>query len=65
MNMEHKQGYKLILKAYKNHNKEVIYEKWLSDLARYEMSFDEYYEKHKPYRKSTQQEKDEILKKWG
>ena len=63
--MEHTQGFKLILKAYENHNKEKLYEKWLSDGARFEMSFDDYYKKLMPYRKSTKQEKDDILKKWG
>lgn len=63
--MEHTQGYRLIYKAYENDTKEKLYDKWLSDMARYEMSFEEYYEKHKPYRKSTQSEKDEILKKFG
>ena len=63
--MEHTLGFKLICKAYEENEKEKIYRKWLTDGARFEMSFDEYYQKHKPYRKSTQNEKDEILKKWG
>ena len=63
--MDHTQGFKLILKAYEKANEEKLYTKWLSDDARYQMSFDEYRKKHMPYRKSTQKEKDEILKKWG
>lgn len=65
MSMEHTQGFKLILKAQENENKEKLFQKWLSDTARYQMSFDEYYQKHMPYRKSTKEEKEEILRKWG
>ena len=65
MNMEHTQGFKLICKAYENDKKETVYRKWLNDMARYEMTFDEYYKKHLPYRKSTEEEKEEILKKFG
>lgn len=65
MNMEHTEGLKLICKAYENDAKEKVYQKWLNDAIRYEMPFDEYFKKHMPYRKSTDEEKDEILKKWG
>ena len=63
--MDHTNGYKLICKAYELHEKELVYEKWLNDMARYEMSFDEYYKKHLPYKKSTKEEKEEILKRYG
>ena len=65
MNMNHVDGYKLITKAYENHHEERMYQKWLHDDARYEMTFDAYLEKHKPYRKSTEEEKNSILEKWG
>lgn len=65
MKMDSKQGLKLILKAIDNHNKENLYQKWLHDTARFEMSFEDYMKAHIPYRKSTQQEKEEILRKWG
>ena len=42
-----------------------MYQKWLHDTARFEMSFEDYMKAHIPYRKSTQQEKEEILRKWG
>ena len=65
MNMNHVDGYKLILKAYENRNEEKMYQKWLHDDARYEITFNDYLEKHKPYRKSTKEEKNSILEKWG
>lgn len=65
MGMEHKQGFMLILKGLEKAQKEKVYQKWLSDNARYEMSFEDYYQSHLPYQKTTQKEKDEILAKWG
>lgn len=63
--MEHVLAFEVIQEAYKNDTKEWLYQKWLVDDARYEMNFAEYQKKHEPYRKSTEAEKDEILKKWG
>ena len=65
MNLEHTFGMKLIIKAYETDSKEKCYQKWLSDVARYELPFDEYYKKCVPFRKSTEEEKEEILKKFG
>ena len=65
MNMEHKQGFKLILKAIEKNNDEELFEQWLHDTARFELDFNSYKKQLMPYRKSTEAEKEEILKKWG
>lgn len=65
MKMEASQGVNLIIKAIENHNEEKMFIKWLHDDARYKISFEEYSKAGVPYRKSTDKEKDEILKKWG
>lgn len=65
LHMESKQGLKLILKAIENSNKDKMYEKWLHDPSHYEIGFDDYINAHIPYRKSTKEEKEEILRKWG
>lgn len=65
MNMEHTNGFKLILKAIEKKNDEELFEQWLHDTARFELSFNDYKAKLTPYRKSTKEEKEEILKKWG
>lgn len=51
--------------AFENNQKEQMFQKWLHDDARYEKSFEEYYSMAKPYRKSTDAEKDEIINKYG
>lgn len=65
MNMEHTQGYRVILKAIEKKNDEDLFQQWLHDTARFELDFNSYKHALKPYRKSTQEEKEEILKKWG
>lgn len=65
MNLDHDIALQLILKGIEKREEEKIYQKWLSDLARYEMSFDEYLVRSKPYRRSTDEEKKEILEKFG
>ena len=65
MKMEASQGVKLIVKAIETHNEEKMFFKWLHDDARYKVSFSDYLKAGTPYRKSTDKEKDEILKKWG
>ncbi len=65
MKMDADEGIFLIYKAIENNEKEKLYQKWLHDSARYEMSLDEYIEAHIPYRKSTVEEKEDILKRFG
>lgn len=65
MNMEASRGFLLIAKAVEKEQKEQLFTKWLHDSAKYEMNFDEYYQQHLPYRKSTEKEKEEILEKYG
>lgn len=65
MSLPADEGLCLIIKAIDNEANDKLYQKWLHDQARYELSFEEYYTAHIPYRKSTQEEKDEILKKYG
>jgi len=65
MNLDCDFGVDLIMKGLEKHEEERMYQKWLSDTARYEMSFSEYLKKSKPYRKSTEQEKRDILKRFG
>lgn len=65
MNMEADQGIVLIRKAFENYEKEQLYLKWLHDPSRFELSFEEYVKSHQPYRKSTDKEKEEILRKYG
>lgn len=65
MKMESSLGLKLILKAIEKNNEERMFIKWLHDDARYEKSFEDYMKAFEPYRKSTEAEKDEILRKWG
>lgn len=65
MNMEASRGFLLIAKAVEKEQKEKLFLKWLHDSARYEMTFDDYYNEHIPYRKSTEKEKLEIIKKYG
>ena len=65
MNMEHKQGFKLILKAIEKNNEEELFQQWLHDTARFEFDFNSYKKQLIPYRKSTEAEKEEILRKWG
>lgn len=65
MNMEATDGFELIAKAVENDSKDKMYIKWLHDEARYTMSFDEYYQQSLPYRKSTDEEKEQILERFG
>lgn len=65
MNLESEFGFSLILKAYENDFREKLYEKWLTDDARYVKSFDEYLNDVIPYRPSTDDEKKRILQKFG
>nr|DAV20205.1 MAG TPA: hypothetical protein [Caudoviricetes sp.] len=65
MNLEANQGFKLIAKAIENDRKDRMYQQWLHDSARFEINFNDYVKASKPYRKSTQEEKEEILKKYG
>lgn len=65
MNLDCDIGLQLILKGIEKKEEEKMYQKWLSDLARYEMSFDEYLNISKPYRKSSDEEKKEIIEKFG
>lgn len=65
MSMEASEGFALIVCAFENNQKEQMFQKWLHDDARYEKSFEEYYSMAKPYRKSTEDEIDEIIKKYG
>lgn len=51
--------------AFENNQKEQMFQKWMHDDARYEKSFEEYYSMAKPYRKSTDAEIDDIIKKYG
>lgn len=65
MSLDAETGYRLIIKAFEKDQKEQLYLKWLHDDARYEKSFEDYYQAHIPYRKSTTAERDEILSKYG
>lgn len=65
MNLDCDIGVDLILKGIEKNEEEKLYQKWLSDTARYEMSFYEYKKKSMIYRKSTEEEKQEILKRFG
>ena len=65
MSMDASEGFALIMCAFENNQKEQMFQKWLHDEARYEKSFEEYYSMAKPYRKSTDAEKDEIINKYG
>lgn len=65
MSMEASEGFALIMCAVENNQKEQMFQKWLHDDARYEKSFEEYYSMAKPYRKSTEAEIDDIIKKYG
>ena len=65
MNLEASQGFELIVKAIENDSRDRMYQQWLHDSARFEISFQDYMKASKPYRKSTQEEKEEILKKYG
>lgn len=65
MSMDASEGFSLIMCAVENNQKEQMFQKWLHDEARYEKSFEEYYSMAKPYRQSTDAEKDEIIKKYG
>lgn len=65
MNLDSFFGFELIAKAVENDSKERLYLKWLNDTAKYEMSFDDYYKASLPYRKSSDDEKQEILQKYG
>lgn len=65
MNMDAVHGYELIVRAIENSQKENLFTQWLHDPARYEHSFDDYIKGSKPYRKSTTEEKEDILKRFG
>ena len=65
MSMDASEGFSLIMCALENNQKEQMFQKWLHDDARYEKSFEEYYSMARPYRKSTDAEKDEIINKYG
>lgn len=65
MKIESKEGLKLILKAIENEARDKLYLQWLHDDARFEKSFNEYFESCLPYRKSTFEEKQKILEKYG
>ena len=65
MKMDADCGYKLIQKAIQNNQKEQLFNQWLHDPARYEVCFNEYIHQATPYRKSTEKEKEDILKKYG
>ena len=65
MKMDAENGLKLIIKAIENEAKEKLYFQWLHDDARYEKSFNEYFESNLPYRKSTDEEKRKILEEYG
>ena len=55
----------VIIEGLNQKEKADIYQAWLHSPIRYEKTFDEYLSSLKPYRKSTDNEKEEILKKWG
>ncbi len=65
LNLDCEIGVSLILKGLEKQEEERVFHKWLSDVARYEISFDDYKKKSIPYRKSTEQEKKEILERFG
>ena len=65
MNLDSMFGFELIAKAVENDSKERMYLKWLNDSAKYEMSFDDYYKQSLPYRRSSNEEKEEIIKRYG
>ncbi|HJI35536.1 MAG TPA: hypothetical protein OIL95_13915 [Coprobacillaceae bacterium] len=65
MNMEHTEGFNLVLKALENDAKERLFNQWLHDDVRYEKSFDEYYQSFIPYQKTTPDERRRILEKYG
>ena len=65
MEMNAEDGLKLIIKAIENEAKDKLYLQWLHDDARYEKSFNEYFELNLPYRKSTEEEKRKILEEFG
>lgn len=65
MKMDAEDGLKLIIKAIENDVKDKLYLQWLHDDARYEKSFNEYFESNLPYRKSTEEEKQKILEEYG
>ena len=65
LNLDCEIGVALILKGLEKQEEEKIYHKWLSDIARYEISFDDYIKMATPYRKSTEQEKQDILERFG
>lgn len=65
LNLDHDISVNIILKGLEKLEEDKLYQKWLSDAARYEFSFDEYKRKSMPYRKSTFEEKRDILEKYG
>ena len=65
MEMEATLGLELIVHAIKKDRKDRLFNQWLHDPARYEVGFDEYIKQATPYRKSTEEEKEEILRKFG
>ena len=54
-----------IIEGVNRRERDDLYKAWLHSPIRFEKSFEDYLEELKPYRKSTQEEKDEILRKYG
>ena len=67
MNMNADIALNVINEGINQKEKEDLYMAWLHSPIRFEKSFDEYYEscKTRYYRKSTEEEKEEILKEYG
>lgn len=52
----------MVITGYKKDQDDRLFNKWIHDHT--ELSFEEYKKKHVVYRKSTQKEKDDILKRY-
>lgn len=65
MSMDGDIAINVIIEGINQREKDKLFDKWLHDPIRFEKSFEDYCEMLKPYRKSTDDEKEEILRKYG
>lgn len=65
MSLEPNLGFLLICKAKEKENEERLFTRWVHENPYLNISFEEYKKALTPYRKSTNEEKEEILKKYG
>ena len=65
MEMDHENGFELILTALEKDAKEQLFNQWLHDPAHYEYSFEDYIKELTPYQKASKEEKEDILKRFG